>query len=64
LGEATGDAELTADAATLFHALEAVMRLLAGRLGAELDVRPVDVEAVLELTGRLAWAAAEAKRIA
>ena len=55
--------ELVAERQTLFHALEALCRLLTDRLIERMGYGPVDMGAVLDLTARLRWAAGEAARI-
>jgi hypothetical protein len=60
---ATENATVTATRATLFHALEAMGRLLVERLQEKCDYAPLDMTAVLDLASRLGWSAEQALRI-
>lgn len=61
---ATGNTKVTADRDTLFHALEAMVKVLADRLVDVCSFTPLDTSAVLELVGRLRWAAEQARPLA
>jgi hypothetical protein len=61
--DATGDTKVTADRDTLFHALEAMGRLLTERLRVEMGYGPLDMGNVLDLADRLRWTAEQAIRI-
>ncbi|MGI8864978.1 MAG: hypothetical protein ACR2JH_11390 [Solirubrobacteraceae bacterium] len=55
--------ELAADPHGLFHMLEAFIRLLTERLTQEIDYAPISMGPVIEILGRLQWAADEALRL-
>jgi hypothetical protein len=61
--DASSDTKLTAERDALTEMLQEMVRLLAARLGEQANYAPVPMGAVLEITGRLRWAAEEAIRI-
>jgi hypothetical protein len=61
--DATEDAEATADADTIADVLQTMVRILAKQLRKEMIYGPLHMGRVLDLGGRLRWAAEEAIRI-
>jgi hypothetical protein len=61
--DATAETKLTGDRDAILHALEATIRVLAGRITDQCVYAPIPVGAVLELAERLRWAGEEAVRI-
>jgi hypothetical protein len=61
--EARGDTKVAAERDTITEALQAIVRVLTDRLVEQTGFVPLDMGAVLDLVGRLRWAAEEAVRI-
>jgi hypothetical protein len=61
--DASGQTKVSADWETLTEVLQAMVRVLSSRLVDECGYAPVDMVAVLDLAGRLRWAARESAGI-
>jgi hypothetical protein len=59
----SGDTKVTAERDTITEALQATVRVLGSRLVEQLEYAPIEMGAVLDLAGRLRWAAEEAARL-
>lgn len=61
--DATDDVTVTGDEGAIRHVLDAVVRVLSGRLADEAEYSPVPMDKVLEISEGLRWATTEANRI-